>query len=77
MSLNFIRNFNPLPKYECGLIKSPVCLSVCPPLITSEPLGRVHEICYRGNAIQGDLDEIIFNPIGSIILKLLNLKVVR
>jgi hypothetical protein len=35
-----------------------------------------HEIWYGGNAIQGDLDAIIFNPIASIILKLLNFKVV-
>jgi hypothetical protein len=28
-----------LSKNESGLIKSPVCLSVCPPLTTSEPLG--------------------------------------
>jgi hypothetical protein len=36
-----------------------------------------HEIWCRGNAIQGDLDAIIFNPIASIILKLLSFKVVR
>jgi hypothetical protein len=29
------------------------------------------------NAIQGDLDAIFFNPIASVILKLLRLKVVR
>jgi hypothetical protein len=29
------------------------------------------------NAIQGDLDAIIFNPIASIILKILRLKFVR
>jgi hypothetical protein len=27
-----------------------------------------HEIWYRGNAIQGDLDAIIFNPIASLFL---------
>jgi hypothetical protein len=40
-----------------------VRLSVCPPLITFEPLGNFHEIWYEGNAIQGDLDAVIFNPI--------------
>jgi hypothetical protein len=39
-----------------------------------EPLGYFHEIWYRGNAIQGDLDAIIFNPIALIILKLLGFK---
>jgi hypothetical protein len=33
--------FSPLLKNENKLIKLPVCLSVCPPLITSEPLGRI------------------------------------
>jgi hypothetical protein len=32
--------FSLLSKYKSRLIKSPVCLSVCLPLITSEPLGR-------------------------------------
>jgi hypothetical protein len=36
-----------------------------------------NEIRYGGNAIQGDLDAVIFNPIASIILKLLRFKVVR
>jgi hypothetical protein len=36
-----------------------------------------HEICNGGNAIQGDLDTIVFNPIALIILKLLRFKVVR
>jgi hypothetical protein len=49
-----------LSKNESRLIKSPTCLYVCPPLITSEPLGRYNEIWYRGNAIQGDLEAIIF-----------------
>jgi hypothetical protein len=35
------------------------------------------EIWYGGNAIQGDRDAIIFNPIGSIILKLLKFKAIR
>jgi hypothetical protein len=35
-----------------------------------------HEIWYGGNAIQGDLDAIMFNTIASVILKLLNFKVV-
>jgi hypothetical protein len=51
-------------------------MSVCPPLITLEMLGRI-DIWYRGNAIQGDLDAVIFNHIASIILKLLRFKVVR
>jgi hypothetical protein len=61
-----------------------VCVSVClslslslfPPLITSEPLGRFYEIWYGGNAIQGDLDAVIFNPICSTILKWLRFEVV-
>jgi hypothetical protein len=36
-----------------------------------------YEIWYGGNAIQADLDAIIFNPIALIILKLLRFKVVR
>jgi hypothetical protein len=52
-----------------------VCLT--PPLITFELLGRFHEIWYGANAIQGDLDAIIFNPTASIIFKLLRLKFVR
>jgi hypothetical protein len=32
---------------------------------------------YGSNAIQGDVDAIIFNTIASIILKLLRFKVVR
>jgi hypothetical protein len=43
-----------------------VCLSVFPPLITFEPLVELYEIWFGGNAIQGDLDAIIFNPIASI-----------
>jgi hypothetical protein len=35
-----------------------------------------HDIWYRGNAIQGDQDAIIFNPTSSTILKLLKFKVV-
>jgi hypothetical protein len=35
-----------------------------------------HEIWYRGNAIQGDLNAIIFNPISSTVLKWLRFKVV-
>jgi hypothetical protein len=42
-----------------------VCVS---PATNFEPLGRFHEIWYRGNAIQGDLDVIIFYPIVSVIL---------
>jgi hypothetical protein len=34
-------------------------------------LTEFHEIWYRGNVIQGDLDAIIFNPIALIISKLL------
>jgi hypothetical protein len=58
-------------------MKSPVCLSVCPPLITLNHLVDFHEIWYGDNAIQGNRDAIIFNPIASIILKLLRFKVVR
>jgi hypothetical protein len=58
-----------------------ICLlnhqSVCPQLITYEQLIDFHEICCGGDAIQGDLDAKIFNPIASIILKFLRLKFVR
>jgi hypothetical protein len=40
-------------------------------------LVEFHEAWYGGNAIQGDLDAIIFNPTVSIILKLLRFKVVK
>jgi hypothetical protein len=36
-----------------------------------------HEIVYRGNAIQGNLNAIIFNPIALIVLILLRFKAVR
>jgi hypothetical protein len=36
-----------------------------------------HEIWYGGNAIQGDLEALIFNPIASIVLILLRFKAVR
>jgi hypothetical protein len=35
-----------------------------------------HEIWYGGNAIQGDLEAIIFNPTSAAVLKLLRFKVV-
>jgi hypothetical protein len=34
-----VRIFSLLSKNESGRIKSPACLSVCPPLITFEPIG--------------------------------------
>jgi hypothetical protein len=52
-------------------------LAVCPPLIILNRVVDFNEIWYRGNEIQADLDAIIFNPIASIILKLLRLNVVR
>jgi hypothetical protein len=52
-------------------------VSVCLPLITFELLGRISLNLVQGNAIQGDLDAIIFNAITSTILKLLKFKVVR
>jgi hypothetical protein len=36
-----------------------------------------HEIWYGINYIQGDLNSIIFNPIASVILKILKFRVVR
>jgi hypothetical protein len=36
-----------------------------------------HEMWYGVNVIQGNLDALIFNPIASIILKLLSFKFVR
>jgi hypothetical protein len=53
-----------------------VCLSVSP-LITFDRLVDFHEIWCGGNAFKGDLSAIIFNPIASIILKLLRFKAVR
>jgi hypothetical protein len=43
-----------------------VCL-VCPPLITLNRLVEFHEIWYGANAVHGDIDSMIFNPIASII----------
>jgi hypothetical protein len=40
-------------------------------------LAEFHEIWCGRNAIQGDFDAIIFNPIASTILKLLRFKEVR
>jgi hypothetical protein len=68
------------PKTKVGLSYHQfvcVCVSVCPPLITLNCLVDFHEIWYGGNAIQGDLDAIIFNPIDSVILKLLRFHIVR
>jgi hypothetical protein len=48
-------------------------------LLFSSELNRLvdfHEIWYRGNTIQGDLDAIILNPKTSTILKWLRLKFV-
>jgi hypothetical protein len=73
LSLTFV---SLISRNESRLIKSPVYLSVCPPLITFEPLHRFSRNLYGGNAVQGDLDAIIFNPIASIILKLLRFKFV-
>jgi hypothetical protein len=50
-------------------------MCVCPPLITFEPLGRLYEIWYGDNAIQADLEAIIFNAISSTILKWLRFSV--
>jgi hypothetical protein len=47
-----------------------VCLSVCPPLITFEPLGRFLQYL----AIQVDLDAIILNSISWTILRWLRFK---
>jgi hypothetical protein len=64
------------------LVKSPVCLSVCLPVCLCVPqyllncLLEFHDIWYRGNALQGDLDAVIFNPIASDILKLLTFEIV-
>jgi hypothetical protein len=65
-SLKCYIRFSLISKSKIRLIKSPslrLYLSVFSPLITSETLCRFHEIWYRGNANQGDLDAIIFNPI--------------
>jgi hypothetical protein len=41
-----------------------------------EPHVDFYEIQYGANAIEGDLDAIIFNPIASTVLKWLRFKVV-
>jgi hypothetical protein len=51
-----------------------LCVCVSPPLITFEPHVDFHEVWYRGNAIQGDLDAVTFNPISSTIFKWLRFK---
>jgi hypothetical protein len=66
--------FSILSKNESRLIKSPVCVS---PTKYLNRLVHFHEIWYTGNAIQGDIEAIMFNPIVSIILKLLRFKVLR
>jgi hypothetical protein len=63
------------PKMKVGS-SNHVCLSVCPPPITSELYG-IHEIWFGGNDIQWDLDAMIFNAMASVTLKLLRFKVVR
>jgi hypothetical protein len=66
------------PYMEVGLSNhQSVCPFVCNPLITSETLGKVSCNLVRRYVIQGDLNAIIFNPIASIILKLLKFKVVK
>jgi hypothetical protein len=44
----------------------PVC--VCPPLITSKPICRFHEIQQETHATEGDLDAIIFNRVALAII---------
>jgi hypothetical protein len=66
-----------LTKNVSRLIKPPVCLCDPPPPWHLNRVIEFHEIWYGCNAIQGDVFKIIFNPIASIILKLLRLKVVR
>jgi hypothetical protein len=44
-----------------------VCVSPHQKLLNR--LVDIYEILHDGNAIQGDLDAIIFNPVPSIILK--------
>jgi hypothetical protein len=46
-------------------------------LITFEPIGSFHEIWYAGDAIEGDLNMTVFNPIAATILKLLRFKIIR
>jgi hypothetical protein len=47
-------------KNTSSLVKSPVCLSACPPLIRLNRLIEFREIWYGGDAIQGDIDVIYF-----------------
>jgi hypothetical protein len=56
---------------------TPKWLPVCPPVITLNCWVHFHESWYGHNDIQGDLSAMIFNPMASIILKLLMFNVVR
>jgi hypothetical protein len=58
------------PKMKVGYQITSLCVSVSP-----TKKADFHEIWYRGNVIQEDLDEILFNPISQTILKLLRFKV--
>jgi hypothetical protein len=54
----------------CVCVCGCVYVSVCPPLITFELLVHFNPFFwYGGDAIQVDLDSVIFNPISSTILK--------
>jgi hypothetical protein len=50
---------------------------VCSPVVTVNRLVDFHVVWYGGNAIREDLDTIIFNPIASMILRLLRFRIVK
>jgi hypothetical protein len=54
-----------------------VCLSLCFPSITFDQNGRFYEIQQRGNAIEGDLHAIHFNPVAETIKKWRVFKLLR
>jgi hypothetical protein len=59
-------------------MKSPSCLCVClSPYQILDQVVDFYEIWYVCDAIQGDLDAIIFNPIAPAILKWLRFEFVR
>jgi hypothetical protein len=64
-------------KRKLRLMRSPACLSVCPPLITFEPIGRFYEIQSAGDATEGDLDAVLINLVTSTIPKWRTFKILR
>jgi hypothetical protein len=58
-------------------MRRPCCVSVVPPLITYEPVGRAHEIQQGRRAVGGDLRSVDFNPVASIITEWRTFRLLR